>query len=539
MRSLKRFLAPLFLLLGLFISAASVRAEVEAKGFDYFTNMVMDAHMVIVTNFRGDKELDKAKLFGMGKKNLLKWAENNLKPEDTEKVRKFADSNFLFLPEFVDASKVLEPIATDWVAPTDAFIEGMVAGTGDPFTHYFTREELQKLMGLLEGEGEADRFGFIPRITPDGLKILHVSYGSVAFYSGLKPGDIIQAVNGESPDNIDREKIGRYLRGDDGELALKIMRQGWSEPLDIHLRPVRISVPVCDGALLYGSVAYVHPKLFTLELANDVRSELDALKGRGAKAIILDLRWNPGGNAKAAVDLCDVFLRGRKIVTYFSMMNEAAGLTSPLMANGIYTPFERMPMVCLINESSASASEMTSGALQDHQRCTIMGAKSYGKGCAQAPLAIPYSKSQRFIYITMAKYFLPSNRSIHMTGVEPDIATPDGPTGFGERGFMRICSDKQVSRFTEKVLKEKTFSGGRLARGELQLAEIRGYSSLEKTLRRSYPDVPVDWIHEAVRWSLIGAYSMKIKASMTYDSHDRAIQAAIDRLEYETGKTLR
>jgi carboxyl-terminal processing protease len=219
--------------------------------------------------------------------------------------------------------------------------------------------------------------------------------------------------------------------------------------------------------------------MFDLNLAKEVKKGLKSLKEAGMEALILDLRNNPGGALPAATAVADLFLPQGLLITetksnyqpnLFGLKLPGAG-GDQVFKTKKKSEFEKMPLVVLINKASASASELLSGALQDHGRALLVGEKTYGKGVGQSPVMLSSVMMKRFLYLTVMEYTLPTGRSIHHKGVEPDVAySTKKPTAreFALRWKIRN------SDVLEKWLKRQWNRNGEKLR---ELAEYDGFDS--------------------------------------------------------------
>ncbi|MDZ7814708.1 MAG: S41 family peptidase [Planctomycetota bacterium] len=513
---------------------------------DYVVNTVQDALRLVRNNFRGDNEVKQNTLVAAGVERLGKYVEALAKKEDGEdlssKLAPVLDGDIETERATVEALKKLpENGELPYLDISDELIRGMVIALKDPFSHFFTLQELQALTGMLE-EGSRDYYGMIPRPQADGSwKVVHVGFGSPAYYCGIQPDDRIVSFNDTAVSELEREDIAKLLSPEEPvDLRIGVKRKGWRDSHQVVLKPSLEPVPRAIGAYPGKNFGYVRATLFSTDIGEQVHGQLKKLTEQGAKAFVLDLRNNPGGNAQGAVELCDLFLRGRKVVTMFKMMNASLGLEQPMFAPGMSTPYENVPLVCLINESSASASEMTSGALQDHHRATVMGKKSYGKGCAQAPLGVPASRGSRFLYITIAKYFLPSGRTIHLKGVEPDIEVNDGPEGFRSEEFFMAMNSERAFDFARRAFEREPELVKRVCYSEPQLLErLPSYRSAARRISRmGDSDISPATVYAALRQALIYRYTSETEDVPAYDVRDRAFVEALERLEKESGLEL-
>jgi carboxyl-terminal processing protease len=243
---------------------------------------------------------------------------------------------------------------------------------------------------------------------------------SPAYRAGLQARDKILAIDGEKTMNMTMSDAVKKLRGEKGtKVTVTIGRQGEDEPRDIAIVRDNIEVPSVKGIrILKNGIGYIRITQFALPTADLVQDALDKLTDQGMTALILDLRQNPGGLLKSAIEIAEKFLkkgdlivttRGRPGVSE-AVENRAAGVKH----------YPELPVAVLVNGGSASASEIVAGALQDHKRAMLIGETTYGKGSVQSVIPLKPS-GKAAIRLTTALYYTPSNRQIHDKGIEPDI----------------------------------------------------------------------------------------------------------------------
>ena len=271
----------------------------------------------------------------------------------------------------------------------------------DPHSAYLTREEF---MAMYEGiQGEYSGVGFGMTTLRDTLIVTHTMDGSPAKRAGIKKNDRIISVNGISLVGIERQRAVELLRGKKGSIAtLSIIRGGKELNIDV-VRDDIATKAISHAFMLDDSVAYVRVDSFLSKTTTE--EFITAMKGlQGAESLILDLRGNIGGLLPSAVQFSELFLkRGDLIVT---IEGRKSSTTYQASKNGLYSD---MPVVVLIDEETASASEIVAGALQDHDRAVIVGRRSFGKGLVQKLIKF---KDESGMRITIARYKTPSGRII-------------------------------------------------------------------------------------------------------------------------------
>lgn len=314
----------------------------------------------------------------------------------------------------------------------------MVAFIKDPYSRLFETKDIMKLLSLLNG-GDRDKSIGISISADDGgdYEVGYAMYGYAANEAGIEMGDTILSIDGKDLKGMPIKEANEMLQADPGrKLTLKVMRDGWLHPYDFEITQKKNKSKDVIFKMIPGKIGYLRMTIFDLNLADAVQKGLDRLKKDGMKALVLDLRHNPGGALPAATAVADKFIGGNKMITYteshlkldmpemLKMLQQAGVEGNQEFRAKDGSPFEKIPMVVLIDHASASAAEMLSGALHDTGRALLMGETTYGKGVGQSP--VPLFKSggfmpKRFLYLTVMRYYLPTGRSIHHTGVEPDV----------------------------------------------------------------------------------------------------------------------
>ena len=298
-------------------------------------------------------------------------------------------------------------------------IRGMLEALGDRYTGYMDPQEFQDAQAPLEGEYEG--IGAWVDVTKDYLTIIAPIPGSPAARAGLKPGDQIIAVDGEDVTGVAPELVRRRILGPAGtEVQLTIRREedGEVREFDVVIRRARIQIPSVEYRLLEGDVGYIRLMMFGEKTDEDLQDALRDLKRQGAKAFILDLRNNGGGYLNTAVAVASQFLPAGQVVLYEKFGD---GSMEVYKAQGGGLAVEE-PLVVLVNEGSASASEVVAGALQDHERALLVGEVTFGKGSVQEWISIP--RDGGAVRITVAYWLTPKQRLIHEEGLTPDYEVP-------------------------------------------------------------------------------------------------------------------
>jgi carboxyl-terminal processing protease len=309
---------------------------------------------------------------------------------------------------FVDAYAAIESQAADPVEPDKAFYEGAIPGLLrrlDPHSVFFDPGQFEQLKKLETSTQKG--FGSVVSILPGRIIVLQTLPGTPSAKSGMAPGDEILAINGYAIDRLDMEQMIALLTQSRQQPARLIVRSpGNSRVRELVLTPEEMQSPSVERAfLLRPGVGYLRVSSFDEKTGQHIKEAIEKLGGASLKGLVLDLRNNPGGLLPAALQTSALFLKpGQKLLTVRGRKVEEQDQKVPAGT----TPYT-FPVAVLINGKSASASEIVSGALQDHDRAAIVGEPSYGKGLVES--VFPLSQSTG-LALTTALYYTPSGRSI-------------------------------------------------------------------------------------------------------------------------------
>jgi carboxyl-terminal processing protease len=326
--------------------------------------------------------------------------------------------------DFSLLKKVWDQVSTDYVDPgkidktkmTYGAIAGMVEAIGDPYTEFFNPEEAKKLEEDLAGSFEG--IGLQIGVKDDQIIAISPIKGTPAEKAGLRPGDLILAVDKTPTTGLSVDEVVNIIRGPkDTKVTLTISREETGTK-DIEITRAIIKVPSMDyeiKELADGKkIAHITLYQFSDSSSQDFKNSAIDILNNNVSGIILDVRSNPGGLVNQATAIAGWFLeRGQLIVIEKDKNGEQIELKSNGPSN-----FSSLPLVVLINDGSASASEILAGALKDDRQIPIIGTKSFGKGTVQQITSLDDGSSLK---ITTAKWYTPSGVAIQDTGIEPDI----------------------------------------------------------------------------------------------------------------------
>jgi carboxyl-terminal processing protease len=291
-------------------------------------------------------------------------------------------------------------------------IRGMMDSLGDPHSAYMDPAEYSNATAPLEGYSG---IGAWVNTEGDYLTITEPMKGSPAEAAGVKAGDQIIAIDGEDMTSTLPELARQKVLGPAGtQVVLTILRQGVEQPFDIIVTRAQITIPSIEYQMLDNNLAYIRLNAFSNTTGDELHTALQEVLANDPNGLILDLRYNSGGYLDAAIEVGSEFLSDG--VVAYEEYGDGTRDTFNVTGNGIAT---KIPMVVLVNEWSASASELVAGAFQDRERAQLVGVTTYGKGTVQNWIAL--SDDEGAIRVTIARWLTPNGRNVTGTGLTPDV----------------------------------------------------------------------------------------------------------------------
>ncbi len=374
--------------------------------------------------------------------------EQNDKPAESDS----AINTYEMLNLFGD---VFERVRRDYVEPVEdeklieSAINGMLTSL-DPHSGYLSEKSFNEMQ--VQTKGEFGGLGIEVTMENGLVKVVSPIDDTPAFHAGVKAGDFISEIDGEAVMGMTLSEAVEKMRGKVGtDIEITILREGLTEPKPVTITRDLIKIKSVR-ARAEGDVAYLRVVSFSENTYDSLEREFNRQRqeiGDGMKGIVLDLRNNPGGLLDQAIAVADAFLERGEIVS----TRERDPIDTKRYSARKGDIADGLPMVVLINQGSASASEIVAGALKDHKRAVILGTKSFGKGSVQTVIPLQAHGAMR---LTTARYYTPAGVSIQATGIEPDIKVEPAKVELVDgEGNARTESSLRGHLLNEQIRKER------------------------------------------------------------------------------------
>ncbi len=287
--------------------------------------------------------------------------------------------------------------------------------SGDPYALFYTPQAYRSFQELTTGQFSG--IGVWVEERDGNLEVLSVLPSTPALEAGLRPGDLIEVVDGQQVEELSTDEAVGRIKGKEGtDVTLGVRRGG--EQLSFTITRATIDLPNLMANMTPDDLGYVQLFGFARGAGDQLRDEVQKLTDQGARGVILDLRDNGGGLFSEGVEVASVFLESGEVVTY----KEKSQPEVVYDAEG--DAFEEIPLVVLVNQRTASASEIVTGALQDRDRAIVVGTTTFGKGSVQEVLPLSDSSALK---LTIGAYFTPDGKQINGQGIEPDVVVKASP----------------------------------------------------------------------------------------------------------------
>ncbi len=332
----------------------------------------------------------------------------------------------------------------DAEALVDGAIEGMLEQVDDPYSRYFTAGDFDEFNASLDGTFSG--VGLMLEETPDGPVIVSVLEDTPAQQAGVEEGERIVEVDGEDVAGEPLEKIVAKVKGEPGTSVRLGLAGGDQGRRTLEITRAEFDLPLVESEMIDGDIGYVQLYQFADGAGQRVRRAVRSLRDDGAQGIVLDLRGNPGGLLNEAISVASVFIEDGRIVSVQKRGGERETY------DAVDDAFESLPVAVVVDGTSASASEIVAGAVQDADRGAVVGETTFGKGTVQTIAQFSDGSGAKF---TTARYYTPSGDSIEGVGVEPEVTVEaaDPPDGDDEPGDAApdIEDDPQVRAALDEV----------------------------------------------------------------------------------------
>lgn len=343
-------------------------------------------------------------------------------------------------------------------------VKGMLESLDDPHSNYFTKAELESFKEDLKGTYVGVGMVVQKRVN-EPLTVVSPIEDGPAFKVGVKPKDKIVAIDGEATYKLTSEESVKKLKGEPNtKVKVTVYRESTKETKDIEIERAVVELKYVKHRMLDDKIGYLRLTQFGENVYPDVKKAMEDLQKNNMKALVFDLRSNPGGALDQAIKISSMFLKEGRVVS----VKSKEGTEQISNREGKY--YGDFPVVILINGGSASASEIVAGAIKDNKRGILVGEKSFGKGSVQTLIPLPDGDGMK---LTIAKYYTPSGISIHGKGIEPDVAVEE------KEGYMLF--DGMVTNIDETETKEN--------KKEI-IKEIKGEEAAEKYAQ--HKDIQLD-----------------------------------------------
>lgn len=334
----------------------------------------------------------------------------------------------------------------------ESAINGMLSSL-DPHSSYLDEKSFRYMTEQTKG-----KFGGLGiEVTMEGgfVKVVSPIDGNPAQKAGIKPGDYITAIDGQQVMGMTLDEAVNKMRGKLGTKVKLTIRRPNEKPFDVTIKRDEIKIQSVKDDIKSDDVIYVRISSFNEEVdkmvEKSIKNAQKKLKNK-AKGLVLDLRNNPGGLLDQAIAVSDLFLEKGEIVSTRSR-NEEDNIKYSAKAGDV---LKGLPVVVLINDGSASASEIVAGALQDHKRAVILGEKSFGKGSVQTLIPLANYGAMR---LTTARYYTPSGRSIQAKGIEPDVVVKPAKVEVIENEYERSEAELKNALKNDSVIDDNSKNG--------------------------------------------------------------------------------
>lgn len=343
-----------------------------------------------------------------------------------------------YLMSMIDERSIYDPDDQEVI---DGIYKGIFNSLGDDYSCYYTADEYKKFMEVTQGNYEGIG-AYISTNSEGYCYIVAPMKDSPAEEAGLKSGDIIYKVNGEVVTGKSSDEIVALIKGKEGtSVKVSVAREGEEDYLDFNVKRRKIESPTVSYEVKKDNIGYIAVSSFDNVTTNQFKEALTELQKKKVKGVVIDLRNNPGGNLDVVVDMLDLFLPKDKLIVYTEDKNGKRQDTYKARKPIAFS----VPMTVLVNENSASASEIFAGTIKDYGLGKIVGKTTFGKGIVQTVVPLNDGSAIKF---TIAKYFTPKGKYIHGKGIKPDVEID-----FNTKEYANNKTDTQLDMAISQVKK--------------------------------------------------------------------------------------
>jgi carboxyl-terminal processing protease len=416
----------------------------------------------------------------------------------TTRSPKKSDIDYSILDEVLGLIKerYVDPSQYDVKKLLTAAAKG-IAGSLDRFSEYEDEESKKRAQ-----ESISMKYGGIGayvNMRDNYLTIERPMYGQPAYKAGIRSLDRITEIEGETTRSKNLEELVNKLKGDPGTpVKIKVYRRGWPKERDVTVMRAVVNVQTARYHILPGNIGYLLITSFATDTAKEAAKCIQEMKYQSVKAIIIDVRGNPGGLLRTVNEIVDLFLEKDKTIVTTRDRNGVIGEYKTQNDDKV-----DVPMYVLINEGSASASEIFSGVMQDYHKAVIIGSTSYGKGSVQQPMDLSTTNGATALKMTIAKYYLPSGRSVEKNkegkaGVEPDISITAPELDLGKASeFNKLLDSGELDKYTNEYYDNNKLLFQTLADDDGEI--YANYPDFEQFYGRCKARLEKDEVRQALR----------------------------------------
>jgi carboxyl-terminal processing protease len=357
--------------------------------------------------------------------------------EETRQYLSTIGNVFRFVRDsYVDADKAMPK------ALYEGALKGMFEALGDPYSEYLTADDMSDVdlttTGTYGGVGL-----IITKIDKVGAEVVSPIDGTPAYRAGVSAGDLIIKIEGAETADLSSDEIVKRLRGKPDTPVQVTIRRGESIVFDVTIVRAQIETPTVKSAMMPDSIGYVRISQFTPQTAEHVLEAIDSFKKAGYRALVVDVRQNPGGLLPSVEEVADIFLSGGPVVSTRSERVPSENTVYEAKASATDVPAS-IPVAVLVDKGSASASEILAGALKDTGRARLFGVTTYGKGSVQQVRRL----GDGGFKLTVARYYTPGNYTIDKVGVTPDVVVEEPPlTSEQEASLAKLLQENTIRKW--------------------------------------------------------------------------------------------